>query len=655
MNKHYGFEISKDTDCLILLTVGDFKESNVYTFFTKYFKNIITAKNINEASVLINSNYVDIILCDNQSSINAFECLRHAKEINEKILTFLATNSLNNKNLLESIELKLDGYLVENTPEDTLSKQINLPLSKYTQNKNNQLFGQYFNLANDHIIISKTDPNGIITYVNNKFCEISGYSRKELIGQSHNIIKNPENETIFFKDLWNTIKNKKSNWEGIIKNKNKNGDFYFVKAMIMPILDKNNDIVEYVAFKVNVSEVISDKNLLLTQIENNNLSVLTLLQIEKYDILEKCYSDEAINKIERDFGNSLLKNLPSPKIFKKVYFLGNGKYALLCDFYNCEKLDQTIEKYLKKFVKRVNKSAFFIDGIEEDLNIVLSYSFGKYMLYEDARQGLHEAAMVNEVVHYSNDASVREQLFAKENKKILKQVKTALDNDNIVSYFQPIINNQTKKIEKYESLVRLIDENNKVITPFHFLNISKESAYYTKITHRVLKNSFKVLEKTQADISINLSILDIENEETIKKLFSLLDTYKKYTHRIIFELLEDENVKNFKVIKKFIYKIKKRGVKIAIDDFGSGYSSFARLLDIAPDIIKIDGCLIRNIETDDFARNLVETIVVFAKKQNIKTVAEFVENEKVFTLLKNIGIDYSQGYFLGHPKILEIE
>ena len=204
------------------------------------------------------------------------------------------------------------------------------------------------------------------------------------------------------------------------------------------------------------------------------------------------------------------------------------------------------------------------------------------------------------------------------------------------------------------SLVRLIDENENVISPFHFLEISKKGNYYNKITHRVLENSFKILESINAELSVNISFSDVEKEQTRIEIFSLLKKHKENAHRVIFELLEDENVKDFDVIKKFIKEIKNKGVQIAIDDFGAGYSNFERILEFEPDIIKIDGSLIKNIQTDVFSRDLVETIVAFAKKQNIKTVGEFVENEAIFNILNEIGVDYSQGYYFGKPISLKI-
>ena len=261
---------------------------------------------------------------------------------------------------------------------------------------------------------------------------------------------------------------------------------------------------------------------------------------------------------------------------------------------------------------------------------------------------------LNGFIKYANDSSIKEHIEAKKNMEVIKMVKIALDNYKIVSYFQPIINNKTKIIEKYESLVRLVDEEGNVLSPYSFLDISKKGSYYNKITHRVLENSFKILEHISTKISINLSSLDIEKEETRVKLYALLEEYKEDASRIVFELLEDEDVKDFAVIKSFIKRVKKLGVMIAIDDFGAGYSNFERLLEFEPDILKIDGSLVKNIVNDTYSRNIVETIVSFAKKQNIITIAEFVENEEIFNILNEMGVDYSQGYYFGEPKKIYI-
>jgi len=645
--------MTKNNDFLFILIVGEYENSNVQKFFTDNFKNRFYAKNIDEVINTINNNQIDIILFNNTLT-NAFNIIEEIKESNEKLLTFFAANYLNTDELVQSISIKLDGYLLESSSTIDLERLVDKPILKYNIKKSNEIFGQYFNMANESIIISKTDTQGIITFVNDKFCEVSGYSREELLGKNHNMVRHPENKKEIFEDMWKTIKEKKMTWEGTLKNITKKKKSIYLKSAIMPIFDNNNNITEFIAFRVNVSDIVSDKKMLLDEIENNDLSILALIQIEDYKMLEKFYNDTLINKIEKEFGNALLSHLPKINIFKRVYFLGGGRFALLGNFFSYININKNINTLFDDFVKKVNNDVMKIDDFEYDINILLSFSYGKHLLYEDAKHGLDEATTENIQMYSSNDASLRGQKFARKNMEVVKLVKIALDNYNIVSYFQPIINNKTKQIDKYESLVRLIDENDNVIAPYDFLQIAKNSGYYNKITKRVLENSFKILKKINTDISINLSVLDIEKDETRNMLFYLLEENKSHANKIIFELLEDERVKDFNIIKKFIRDAKKFGVKIAIDDFGSGYSSFERLLEFEPDIIKIDGSLVKNIVQDDFSRNVIETIAVFAKKQNIKTVAEFVENEDIFNVLNSIGIDYSQGYYFGKPEELKL-
>ena len=168
-----------------------------------------------------------------------------------------------------------------------------------------------------------------------------------------------------------------------------------------------------------------------------------------------------------------------------------------------------------------------------------------------------------------------------------------------------------------------------------------------------MENSFDALSKIKEDISINISSLDIDKNSTRDRILELLYGCGKDASRVTFELLEDEDVHDIKTLKAFIKEVKSLGVKIAIDDFGSGYSNFNRLLDYEPDILKIDGSLVKNIVNDRYSLDLVDTIVVFAYKQNIQVIAEFVENEEVFNILNDLGVQFTQGYYFGKPMPLD--
>jgi PAS domain S-box-containing protein len=630
--------------------------NNNINFFQNYFNKIAYVDKGIDALNSFQEDIYSIVITDiDLADINGFELIKKLREFNKRLITIIYSENEDRESFFKTIELKIDGYIMppfeENKFFEILFKVIEVCKEKSESKK---LKHQYHELLNKNSIISKTNKDGVITSVNDNFCKISEYSKEELIGKTHAIVRHPETPDAFYKDLWNTIKNKKIEWSGVIKNLSKTGKTYYIKTTIKPILDSNDEIVEYLSIRSNISTIMSDKKHLIDKIEAKNLFLLILIQIEDFDILDKFYNLLTVDKLEKTFAFNMLSYLPNSYVFDNIYNIGNGRFALLADFFDYSSTDTNIKEYLETFIKNIRKSTLVIDEIEYDLNIIVSYSFGKEHLYEDAKCGLDEAINKKEMIKYANDSSIKEHIEAKKNMEIIKMVKIALDNYKIVSYFQPIINNKTKKLEKYESLVRLVDESGNVLSPLSFLDISKKGNYYNKITHRVLENSFKILEHISTKISINLSSLDIEKESTQTKLFELLDEYKDYASRIVFELLEDEHVKDFNVIKNFIKKVKALGVQIAIDDFGAGYSNFERLLEFDPDILKIDGSLVKNIVNDTYSRNVVETIVTFAKKQNIITIAEYVENEEIFNILNDLGVDYSQGYYFGEPKHISI-
>ena len=655
-------EYSKNMNLLYVEDNAENREStsNVLSII---FANIIIAVDGQDGLNKFKENNIDLIITDiNMPNLNGIEMIKEIKKIDRNCdFIFLSAND-DRKILLECIPLQANGFLVKPLDFEELISLIEEIIEKIQllhESKNNEYYNeQYLALIDKNNIISKTNTNGEITYVNDNFCKISGYKREELLHKTHRVIRHFENPDELYEDIWNTIKVKEKVWEGVLKNKSKSGSTYYIKTIITPIRNIKGEIVEYITIRSNLNSSVDDKKYLFEQIEENNFSILVLLQIDEFEIFEKFYTNIIMGQIENTFAFNLLSYLPSEYAFEykfeNVYTLGNGRFGLLMKFDNLNNLDFNLQEYLNQFIDNVKNSNLKVDDLEFDLSITLSYGIGKYMLYEDCVTGLENAIKEKNAISFSNDSSIVASKEAKYNLEMIKTVKIALDNYKIVSYFQPIINNKTKEIEKYESLVRLIDENENVISPFHFLEISKKGNYYNKITHRVLENSFKILESIKAELSVNISFSDLEKEQTRLEIFSLLKNHKENAHRVIFELLEDENVKDFDVIKRFIKEIKNKGVQIAIDDFGAGYSNFERILEFEPDIIKIDGSLIKNIQTDVFSRDLVETIVAFAKKQNIKTVGEFVENEAIFNILNEIGVDYSQGYYFGKPISLKI-
>lgn len=230
-----------------------------------------------------------------------------------------------------------------------------------------------------------------------------------------------------------------------------------------------------------------------------------------------------------------------------------------------------------------------------------------------------------------------------------KELKEALKENRVIPYYQPIIDFSTRSVMKHEVLARIITKEGQVRSIFPYLHIAKESNLYPELTRAIITQSFARIAEHEGDFSVNLTIDDITNDETVEILEKLLQHYSEIGNRIIFEILESEAIEEYERIVNFITKMRFYGCRIAIDDFGSGYSNFARILNLAIDIIKIDGSLIRNLDTDNKAVTIVQTIVNFTKNSSIETVAEFVHNEAIAQIVEKLGINGAQGFYFYEP------
>ena len=231
-------------------------------------------------------------------------------------------------------------------------------------------------------------------------------------------------------------------------------------------------------------------------------------------------------------------------------------------------------------------------------------------------------------------------------------IREALIDNRIICHYQPIMNLSTGKVSKYETLVRMIDKDNNIVPPVQFLNVSKKTKLYPHITAEVIHQACNIFKDRKESFSVNLSIDDIKDANTVQEIIKTI-IKTKTASRIIFEILESEGIENYDEVINFITQIKALGAEIAIDDFGTGYSNFEHVLRLNVDYIKIDGSLIKGMSENNKHKIIVETIIDFAKKVGSKTIAEFVSDEATFLIVKELGIDFSQGYYTGKPDVID--
>ncbi len=645
---------SKDLKLLYVEDNQDAREMTTLILET-FFEDITIAKDGKEALELYNNKSFDLIITDLlMPNLDGLELCKLIREKDNDISLVILTAHNEEKFFLDSIDIGINGYLIKPIDFEKLAKLIYRITTKHKflkdARKNLHLLKEYQEATDLACIVSKTDPRGIITYVNETFCQISGYSKEELIGKNHNIIRHPDNPKEIFKEMWHTIKKEKKPWKGIVRNLAKNKKSYYADSLVKPILDENGKILEYISLRHDVTEIMNPQRQLMDAIKNAKKPIIVLIKLETYEIVEDFFNSEKLNRVENEFLAILEKRFSNYFEFDKIYSLKNGEFAFILEH---ERYIDCIAKFLIDLQRIQNEfldSKFSIDDFYIETSIILSIAYdGKNML-ESAKIGVKRAIQERKSFIIANDLSQAEFESAKNNLKTISKIKYAINNDKILSFFQPIVDNKSKKVVKYESLIRLVDEKGNTLSPFFFLEVAKKTTYYPKIVDLILENSFKMLKHSDAEVSINLSTIDIDQRDIRLKVLKLLESYKKETKRIVFELLEDEDVRDIENLKVFIKKVKRYGVKIAIDDFGSGYSNYQRLSDFQPDILKIDGSLIKNIDKDMYAYSVVKSILTFAKEQKMQTVAEFVENESIFRVVKELGIDFSQGYYFGKPE-----
>ncbi|WP_228256190.1 EAL domain-containing protein [Aliarcobacter butzleri] len=523
--------------------------------------------------------------------------------------------------------------------------------------KENHILKQYNEATKDSNIISTSDLKGNITYVNDKFCEVSLYTYEEVLGKPHSIVRGEEDDEIF-QQLWETIKNKKV-WYGVLKNRKKNGEFYWVNINIRPILDEKNEIIEYIAIRHEITDLV-----LKTEELKRNLRLDSLTNIgNRYKLIEDvsksvnpCISILDIVSFSdvNDFfgyktGDSVLKivarKIEELLIDKENYKVYRDHSDTFCIVAQNEDRDKFI-KNIDEISKTIAKVPIVIKSRE--LYVQLSYVFS----FESKENLLETANIIKRYSHANKNIIIYDKALELEKdyeKNIFwtLKIKKALDEDKIVPYFQPIYNLKTNKIEKYEALVRLIDGNN-VISPYYFLDISKKSKQYLQLTKTMIQKTFDYFRDKDFEFSINLTFEDIKSEYISSFIIELLKDYK-IGHRVVFEIVESEEIDNFRKINEFFVTIREYGCKIAIDDFGSGYSNFEYLAKLNVDYIKIDGSLIKDILINKSSQNIVSMLVNFAKGQKVKTIAEFVSNKDILNKVRELGIDYVQGYYIKEP------
>lgn len=383
---------------------------------------------------------------------------------------------------------------------------------------------------------------------------------------------------------------------------------------------------------------------LRSDLEEYSDFALVIFNIDNFQTINNFYGYMVGDYVIENVAKHLQKNIPQHGIYK---LLGD-EFAFIIDsdigFYELKDYLNVLYDKIKNIVIEYQDINIYVD-----FTLASATNRSSKSIFSNVAMALKYAKEIGAKFWIYEDRMNFENEYAR-NLQLSGIVRYAVENSKILPYFQAIADSKTSKITKYECLARLIDKNEKILSPTIFIPVAKKIKVYNTITKIIIDKSFETFEDSEFEFSINLSIEDIMSNDIFKFIIEKLKN-SKASNRVIFELLESDAIEDFKKVDRFISEVKRYGARIAIDDFGSGYSNFGYLTRINVDFIKIDGSLIQNIDIDKNAHLVVETIVEFAKKLEIKTVAEYVHSSMVMDKVRDLDIDYSQGYYINEPSV----
>ncbi|MCT7644920.1 EAL domain-containing response regulator [Aliarcobacter butzleri] len=441
-----------------------------------------------------------------------------------------------------------------------------------------------------------------------------------------------------------------SNKEYLLESIDIGIDKYVLKPIdIAKLLQAMSQSIIYYELKelfVDKLTNLPNRNKLKKDLNQTDDVLMAFFDIDGFLTLNDLFGEEIGDGILVELSYKLKEHFPANEY--SVYKLDVDKFVVVA--VNSGKSVEEFYKYTKSFINKIENQSFLVNENEIDINLTVGVSHANGALaYKYAQRTITYARTKLRKIMIYNDSFNIHQSF-ENNIKWLKQLKNGFKENKFQAYFQPIVDTQTKEIYKYEALIRYIDENGNEVGPYNFLDIAKKTKQYPNIIKVILKDALKLIKEKNKKVSINISYADISNKNTTKYIYDFLTAQSiEHTKLLSFEILESEEIVDFEEVSRFISEVKKFECLVGIDDFGAGYSNFHLLSKLKISFIKIDGSLIQNIHNSKDLEIIVRTISNIAKEFNVKTVAEFVANEEIYNKVKELNIDYSQGFYFDKP------
>lgn len=529
-----------------------------------------------------------------------------------------------------------------------------------------------------------TDTAGIIEYVNPRFTQITEYSVQESIGKKANFFRSKTTSDTTYNDLWNSILNG-NEWTEEVQNQRKSGTLYWAKVTIIPMTDMTGIVTHFIGIQVDITKSRAASKQIAYQAKHDMLTglinryefehqltdavcsaqgstlthALCFLDLDQFKIINDTCGHAAGDELLRQVAGLISVNLNPNDVLAR---LGGDEFAILMR--NCRLKDaivaanEVLDKVKKfQFIWKNNSFSVGVSiGIAEishnsgnTSEVLIHADLACYAAKDLGRNRVH--------VYHQNDKllTARDGEF-----RWVNEIKEALNENRFELYAQPIVALSAPNHKfVFEVLLRMLDKNGKLIAPGIFLPIAERYNLSQPIDRWVFERTLDWMQSNSQQlnkfdhISINLSGASLGDETLLQHIMQEVNRSKVLPQQIMFEITETAAISNLANATVFINTLSDFGCQFALDDFGSGLSSFAYLKQLPVNTLKIDGIFIKDILTNPIDAAMVKSINEIGHLMKLKTVAEFVENDAIKKKLEDIGIDFAQGYGIGKPQPID--
>jgi len=581
------------------------------------------------------------------------------------------------------IWVRMDNFYAEKTDQE--SCQFRIVLSDISERKQREGEIKRFLLAleSSSSAVILTDLNGIIEYVNPSFTKMSGYGKEEAIGEKASILKSGQTPEKIYKKLWQDITSGKD-WKGEFHECKKDGSFYRVRSAITAVKDETGVTTSYMCVQDDVTEeyeltmklgfeashdaltgLINRReferraNRLLSTIQQEHQQhALCFMDLDQFKVINDTSGHMAGDELLRQLGHVLQSVVRNRDTLAR---LGGDEFGVLmehCTPDQAYRVANALQKAINDFQFIWEHRSYRV-GISIGLVAISQSSTDLTELIRQADSACYMAKELgrNRIHVYQREDAVLALRYGQ--MLWVSKINQALDEGRFALYAQPIASlDLAKPKQHYELLLRLVSEKGEIIPPSHFLPAAERYDLIGKLDEWVIHEVFNLLAAHPAFVeqiqflSINLSGKSVTSSKFLESIVFQLKASQINPSKICFEITETVAISNLNAARDFILMLKQIGCRFALDDFGSGLSSFGYLKNLPVNYLKIDGMFVKGMVDDPIDYAMVKSINDIGQVMGKKTIAEFVENDETIEQLKKIGVNYAQGYVIDKPKPL---